>query len=84
MTIRTITTSVAEADRIYNGDQLFVVRKDNEQVSKGDLLMFDVCKDGRSVMRSISKIVYEVTFVADCDRIPVNKGWKLVAFKRTN
>lgn len=84
MTIRTITTSVAEADRIYNGDQLFVVRKENDHISKGDLLMFDVCKDGNSVMRNISKVVYEVTFVADSDRIPVNKGWKLVAFKRTN
>lgn len=82
MTTRKITTSVEESDRIFNGEQMFIIRMDREPFKAGDRLEFDVCKDGRSVLRKICKNTYEVTFVADSDKVPVLKGWKLIAFRK--
>ena len=81
MTQYTIKTNEEEADRILKGEQPFVIRSRREYYFKGDRITFLMVKNGRPVWHPIDKKTYEVTVVLDHETAPIEKGYRLVAFK---
>lgn len=81
MTQYTIKTTEQEADRILSGDQPFIIRSRREYYFKGDKITFLMVKNGKPVYHKIGVKTYEVTTVLDHEQAPIEKGWRLVAFK---
>lgn len=80
MTQYTIKTNETEADRINKGDQSFVLRKGN--YFKGDKITFLLIKNNRPIYHDVCSKTFEVTMVLDSFTAPIDKGIKLVAFRR--
>lgn len=81
MTQYTIKTHEKEADRILNGEQPFVIRSRKEYFFKGDKITFLMIKDGKPVWHKIGGKTYEVTTVLDHENAPIERGYRLVAFR---
>lgn len=81
MTQYTIKTNEKEADRILSGDQPFVIRSRKEYFFKGDKITFLMVKNGKPVFHKVGTKVYEVTVVLDHETAPIERGYRLVAFK---
>ena len=81
MTQYTIKTTQAEVNRILSVEQPFVIRSRREFYFKGDRISFLMCKNGKPLAHQIEKKLYEVTTVLDHEQAPIERGYRLIAFK---
>ena len=81
MTIRTIKTNEAEANRIIENKVRFLFRSDKECFRENDIITFRVIKNLHDVLHKIDSKRYVVTAVMDCMTAPVVKGYQFIAFR---
>ena len=81
MTQYTIKTGEKEADRIYRGDQTFVIRPDSEWYFTGNKITFLMIKNGKPAFHKIETKTYRVTTVLNSNEAPILDGWRFIAFK---
>lgn len=81
MTVRTIKTTKAEADRIIENKVHHIFRSANERIRAGDVIQFLAYKDGKPVTHKINSKGYIVTIVQDSGLAPVQDGWQAVGFR---
>jgi len=80
MTQYVLKTSIEEADAIVNGDKSFVFRDDRYHYGFGDEITFQAYKNGSMTRHKIEGMKFRVTYTsADA---PVEKGFKIIGFKR--
>lgn len=82
MTVRTIKTHSAEADRICDNKIRFIFRNAREHIKEGDVIQFLCIKDKRPVLHKINNRSFVVTEVNDCMTAPVAKGFQVIGFRR--
>lgn len=81
MTIRTIKTTEAEANKIINGKIRFVIRGDKDFYKENDIIKFRVIKNLHDVLHKIDSKKYVVTAVMDHRDAPIVKGYQFIAFR---
>ena len=81
MTIRTIKTNDAEANKILKGDIRFIFRSDKDRYTEGDGIEFRVIKNNKEVLHRINSRKYVVTAVMDWTQAPVERGYQFIGFK---
>lgn len=81
MTIRTIKTTEAEANKIINGKIRFVIRGDKDFYKENDIIKFRVIKNLHDVLHKIDSKTYVVTAVMDHRDAPIVKGYQFIAFR---
>lgn len=79
MTQWQLGTNDAEAERIENGTQNFVIRK--LPCKEGDIIRFDAYRAQKKVRRLITTRTYRVTYVACWDNAPVEDGNYIINIK---
>ena len=82
MTVRTIKTNEAEANRIADNKLHFVIRSNKDYFNDGDLIEFQVYRNKRPVTHRIDKMTYVVTAVMSNNDAPINDGYQLIDFRR--
>lgn len=81
MTIYTIRTNDKELDRITTGAQRFIIRSGEVNLSTGKIFQFQDYRNGLPADHMGNNTLYQVTFIADSNMLPINEGCKLIAFK---
>lgn len=81
MTMRTIKTTEAEANRIIENKVRFVIRNEKDCFKENDIIQFRVIKNLHDVLHKIDSKKYVVTAVMDCMTAPVVKGYQFIAFR---
>ena len=79
MVVRTIKTTYGEAEAILN-NRRHIFRSDKTAIKEGDIIQFNVVKQTKPVLHSITNKAYIVTSVEDCMTAPVAKGFKVIGF----
>ena len=79
MTIKTIMTTLDEAEMIATGKKRHIFRSDYVKV--GDLLQFVAMRNKKPVIHDVSNKMYIVTSVEDDVTAPVIKGFKIIAYR---
>ena len=81
MTIRTIKTTEAEANKILDGKLRFIIRGDRDFFKENDIIKFRVIKNLHDVLHKIDSKKYVVTAVMDHMHAPIVKGYQFIAFR---
>lgn len=81
MTIRTLMTNEEECKRLEAGEQSFVIRSARDYITKGNLIKFQLMKNGKPVLNTIQKKLFIVTAVIDSESAPVVEGHQFISFK---
>lgn len=81
MTIRTIKTTEAEANKILEGKLRFIIRGDRDFFKENDIIKFRVIKNLHDVLHKIDSKKYVVTAVMDHMDAPIVKGYQFIAFR---
>lgn len=81
MTIRTIKTTEAEANKILEGKLRFLVRGDRDFFKENDIIKFRVIKNLHDVLHKIDSKKYVVTVVMDYRDAPIVEGHQLIGFR---
>ena len=80
MIMFSVKTSAEEADAILKGERTFIFRDSRYRYGFGDRITFAVYNNGRPRPHPIDNIKFQVTYVTD--EAPIEKGWKVIGFKR--
>lgn len=80
MVCRTIKVGYGEAEAILK-DKRFIFRSDKTAIKVGDIIQFNVVKQMKPVLHSITNRAYVVTSVDDSMTAPVVKGFKVIGFR---
>lgn len=81
MTIRTIKTTEAEANKIIDGKIRFIIRGDKDFYKENDIIKFRVIKNLHDVLHKIDSRKYVVTAVMDHRDAPIVEGYQFIAFR---
>lgn len=81
MTIRTIKTTEAEANKIIDGKIRFIIRGDKDFYKENDIIKFRVIKNLHDVLHKIDSKKYVVTAVMDHRDAPIIEGYQFIAFR---
>lgn len=81
MTIRTIKTTEAEANKIIDGKIRFIIRGDKDFYKENDIIKFRVIKNLHDVLHKIDSKKYVVTTVMDHRDAPIVEGYQFIAFR---
>lgn len=81
MTIRTIKTTEAEANKIIDGKIRFIIRGDKDFYKENDIIKFRVIKNFHDVLHKIDPKKYVVTAVMDHRDAPIVEGYQFIAFR---
>ena len=81
MTIRTIKTTEAEANRIIENKVRFVIRNERDCFKENDIIQFRVIKNLHDVLHKIDSKKYVVTAVMDHMDAPIVNGYQFIAFR---
>lgn len=79
MTIYTLKTCEKEADDIFSGRQMFIIRSDRHGYRIGDRINFLVMKNGRPVTHKVEGVAFEISALP---RAPLEDGYKVIGFRR--
>lgn len=75
-----VKTTIEEANAILKGERTFIFRDSRYRYGFGDRITFVVYKDGKPCPHAIDNYRFQVTYVTD--EAPIEKGWKVIGFKR--
>jgi len=81
MTQFTVQTYPAEADAIMDG-RTVIFRNNFMKYKVGDEITFRVIRNKKQVRHSIDKRKYEIIYIADWDKAPMEDGYVAINFKR--
>ena len=81
MTIRTIKTTEAEANKILEDKLRFIIRGDREFFKENDIIKFRVIKNLHDVLHKIDSKKYVVTAVMDHRDVPIVEGYQFISFR---
>ena len=81
MTIRTIKTTEAEANKIIDGKIRFIIRGDKDFYKENDIIKFRVIKNLHDVLHKIDSKKYVVTAVMDHRDAPIVEGYQFISFR---
>lgn len=81
MTIRTIKTTEAEANKILDNKLRFIIRGDKDFFKENDIIKFRVIKNLHDVLHKIDSKKYIVTAVMDHMDAPIVKGYQFISFR---
>ena len=81
MTIRTIKTTEAEANKILDGKLRFIIRGDRDFFKENDIIKFRVIKNLHDVLHKIDSKKYVVTAVMDHRDAPIVEGYQFISFR---
>ena len=81
MTMRTIKTTEAEANRIIENKVRFVIRNERDCFKENDIIQFRVIKNLHDVLHKIDSKKYVVTAVMDHRDAPIVEGYQFIAFR---
>lgn len=81
MTIRTIKTNEAEANKIVEGRLRFIIRDDRDFFKENDIIKFRVIKNLHDVLHKIDSKNYIVTAVMNHMDAPIVEGYQLIGFR---
>lgn len=81
MTMRTIKTTEAEANRIIENKVRFVIRSDRDCFKENDVIQFRVIKNLHDVLHKIDSKKYIVTTVMDYRDAPIVEGYQFISFR---
>ena len=80
MTQYILKTTMQEADDISKGEKSFVFRSDKYPYGYGDEITFQVYNGQQMKRHALEKMKFRITYVsADA---PIDKGFKVIGFKR--
>lgn len=81
MTIRTIKTTEAEANKIVENKVRFVIRGEKDCFKENDIIQFRVIKNLHDVLHKIDSKKYVVTAVMDHMDAPIVEGYQFISFR---
>ena len=81
MTMRTIKTTEAEANRILENKVRFVIRNEKDCFKENDIIQFRVIKNLHDVLHKIDSKKYVVTAVMNHKDAPIIEGYQFIAFR---
>lgn len=81
MTMRTIKTTEAEANRIIENKVRFVIRNEKDCFKENDIIQFRVIKNLHDVLHKIDSRKYVVTAVMNHMDAPIVEGYQFIAFR---
>lgn len=81
MTIRTIKTTEAEANKILEDKLRFIIRGDRDFFKENDIIKFRVIKNLHDVLHKIDSKKYVVTAVMDHRDAPIVEGFQFISFR---
>ena len=81
MTIRTIKTTEAEANKIVENKVRFVIRGDKDCFKENYIIQFRVIKNLHDVLHKIDSKKYVVTAVMDHRDAPIVEGYQFISFR---
>ena len=81
MTMRTIKTTEAEANRILENKVRFVIRNERDCFKENDIIQFRVIKNLHDVLHKIDSKKYVVTAVMNHRDAPIVEGYQFIAFR---
>ena len=81
MTMRTIKTTEAEANRILENKMRFVIRNEKDCFKENDIIQFRVIKNLHDVLHKIDSKKYVVTAVMNHRDAPIVEGYQFIAFR---
>lgn len=81
MTIRTIKTTEAEANKIIDGKIRFIIRGDRDFYKENDIIKFRVIKNLHDVLHKIDSKKYVVTAVMNHRDAPIVEGYQFIGFR---
>ena len=81
MTMRTIKTTEAEANRILENKVRFVIRNEKDCFKENDIIQFRVIKNLHDVLHKIDSRKYVVTAVMNHRDAPIVEGYQFIAFR---
>ena len=81
MTMRTIKTTQAEANRIIENKVRFVIRGEKDRFKENDIIQFRVIKNLHDVLHKIDSRKYVVTAVMTHRDAPIVEGYQFIAFR---
>ena len=81
MTEYMIRVGEPEAERIYSGDQRFIVRADRMIVFKGDTISFQTYKNTKPIYHPVNRKKFKVSYIADSNEMPVVNGARFIGFR---
>ena len=81
MTMRTIKTTEAEANRIIENKVRFVIRNERDCFKENDIIQFRVIKNLHDVLHKIDSKKYVVTAVMNHRDAPIIEGYQFIAFR---
>lgn len=81
MTMRTIKTTEAEANRILENKVRFVIRNEKDCFKENDIIQFRVIKNLHDVLHKIDSKKYVVTAVMNHRDAPIVEGYQFIAFR---
>lgn len=81
MTMRTIKTTEAEANRIVENKVRFVIRNERDCFKENDIIQFRVIKNLHDVLHKIDSKKYVVTAVMNHRDAPIVEGYQFIAFR---
>ena len=81
MTMRTIKTTEAEANRIIENKVRFVIRNERDCFKENDIIQFRVIKNLHDVLHKIDSKKYVVTAVMNHRDAPIVEGYQFIAFR---
>lgn len=81
MTMRTIKTTEAEANRIIENKVRFVIRNEKDCFKENDIIQFRVIKNLHDVLHKIDSKKYVVTAVMNHRDAPIIEGYQFIAFR---
>lgn len=81
MTIRTIKTTEAEANKILEDKLRFIIRGDRDFYKENDIIKFRVIKNLHDVLHKIDSKKYVVTTVMDHRDAPIVEGYQFISFR---
>lgn len=81
MIVRTIKTTVGEAEEIITDRLRHIYRSDKELFRKGDVIEFLVIKDRKRIPHKIDNASYVITSVENSLTAPVLKRYQIIGFR---
>ena len=79
MVERIIKSNRWECDKVKNNHLRFLMRQGNYKV--GDVFHMQCYDKGKPVLHINNKTAYVVTLVMDDTLLPIEKGYKIIAFR---
>ena len=82
MTIKTIKTNEAEAQKIIENKVTFIFRDEREWFREGDILEFRVVRNMKTIVHKIDGQSFIVTAVMNWVDAPIERGYQFIGFRR--